>query len=359
MNMKKWRISRRNWLILGVLVAVLLIARILLPGWVANAINAQMDEIGEYHGRVQSVDLHLWRGAYSVNGLRIDKRNGRVSAPFLIAPRVDLSVSWNALLHGEIVAKISFLQPEINFVDAPGEGDGQSGQGVDWRAQLQRMVPMRMDEVQVHDGRVHFRNFDSNPPVDLEATKVEGVVRNLTNASKATERAASLDLTAQILGDAPLTTTAKFDPLGSLRDFTFALRVTAIKLRKANDFLQAYAKVDAEKRSGDFVMELTARDGVLDGYAKPLFQDVQIFSWKHDVEEQHDNPVRIAWEALAGGIQNIFKNHGADQFATRIPIHGSVGNRDINTWEAIVGVLHNAFVEAFSPTFEKLPKKRD
>ncbi|MEP6881461.1 MAG: DUF748 domain-containing protein [Dokdonella sp.] len=344
---------------LGVVVAVLAIARILLPGWVANTINAHLDRMGDYHGKIQSVDLHLWRGAYSINGLRIDKRMGKVSAPFLIAPRVDLSVSWSALIHGAVVAKVAFLNPEINFVDAPGKGDGQSGQGVDWQAQLQRMAPVRMDEVEVHDGRVRFRNFDSNPPVNLEATKVEGVVRNLTNARKASERAASLNLTAQILGDAPLTTTAQFDPLGTLRDFTFALRVTGVKLPKANDFLQAYAKVDAEKGSGDFVMELTARDGVLDGYAKPLFQDVQIFSWKHDVEEQHDNPLRVAWEALAGGIQNIFKNHRADQFATRVPIHGSVGNKDINTWESILGVLRNAFVEAFRPNFEKLPEKHD
>lgn len=357
--MKIWHLPRWAWLTLSVLLVALLVVRLLLPGWVTHYINGHLNQMGDYHGRLESVDLHLWRGAYSANRLRIEKRTGKVSVPFLDAPLVKISVSWNELLHGKVIANVVFESPEINFVDSPGKGGGQSGRGVDWRAQLQRMIPVRMDEVQVHDGRIHFRNFDSSPPVNLEATKVEGVVRNLSNASQTTERAASFNLTAQILGNAPLTTTAEFDPLGTLRDFNFAIRVTGVDLRNANDFLQAYTRVDAEKGSGDFVMELTARDGVLDGYAKPLFQDVQIFSWKHDVKEQHDNPLRIAWEAIAGGIQNVFKNHGKDQFATRVPIHGSVVNKDIGTLDAIVGVLRNAFVQAFQPTFEKLSEKKE
>lgn len=128
---------------------------------------------------------------------------------------------------------------------------------------------------------------------------------------------------------------------------------------RANDFLQAYAKVDAEKGKGDFVMELTARNGVLDGYAKPLLHDVQIFSWEHDVQGQRDNPLRAAWEIVVGGIQQLFKNQSEDQFATRIPIHGSIADKKISGWEAIIGILRNAFVEAYRPIFEKLPERPD
>ncbi len=185
------------------------------------------------------------------------------------------------------------------------------------------------------------------------------MVRNLSNARKASERAASFDIDARILGDAPLTSHAEFDPLGTLRDFTFSIKVSDIDLTKANNFLQAYAKLDVEHGTGDFVMELTAQNGTLDGYAKPLFKHVKIFDWKHDIEEQHDNPLRAAWEAIAGGVQNLFKNHGEDQFATRVEIHGTVYSKGIYPLEAIGAVLQNAFVQAFRPTFEKLPEKHD
>lgn len=341
------------------LLLVLLIGRLMLPGWVTDYLNQHIDQMGEYHGAIESVDIHLWRGAYSINNLRIEKRSDKVAVPLLDAPRVNLSIAWKTLLHGAVVASVVFEAPEVNFVDVPGKGGGQSGGGVDWRSQLESILPIRLDEVEIHNGRIHFRNFDSKPPVDLQATNVEGVVRNLSNARDPDARKASFDLTANVLGDAPLSTDAEFDPLGTLRDFTFALKVTDVELPNANDFLQAYANVDAEKGSGDFIMELTSRDGILDGYAKPLFHDVKIFSWEHDVKEQGDNPLRAAWEAIVGGIQNVFKNQSEDQFATRVQIHGSIENKDISAWDAIIGILRNAFVEAYRPTFEKLPERRD
>jgi hypothetical protein len=354
------RLERRHWIwiALGVLVALFVVVRLLLAGWVADYLNRKMARMGDYSGHVTSVDLHLWRGAYSVNGLRVVKRTGKVPVPLLHAPKMDVDVRWDSLLRGAVVARVVFTRPEINFVDDKTGVSTQSGRGVDWRARLESLIPIRLDEVIVRNGRVHFRNFGSDPPVDIEWTDVDGTVVGLSNTRKASARAASFDLTARMLGDAPVTANAKFDPLGSLRDFEFAVKVRHVELSKANAFLQAYAKVDAESGSGDFVMELEARKGRLDGYAKPLFHNVKLFSWEHDVEKQGDNPLRAAWEALADGIQNLFKNQSEDQFATRVEIHGTIESKEMSAWEAIAGVLHNAFVQAFRPQFERLPEKR-
>ncbi|HVV98625.1 MAG TPA: DUF748 domain-containing protein [Rhodanobacteraceae bacterium] len=357
--MRRVRLSRAMWIVLAIAVVALVVARLLLAGWVADYLNRRMARMGDYRGYVASVDLHLWRGAYSMNGLRIEKRTGKVPVPLLNAPRTDIDVSWRALLHGAVVARVVFDRPELNFVDDASDAATQSGKGVNWRAELESLIPIRLDEVNVLDGRVHFRNFHSDPPVDLEWTSVDGTVTNLSNARKASSRAATLDLDARMLGNAPVDVHAKFDPLGSLRDFELAIKVTHVDLARANSFLQAYAKVDAESGSGDFVMELEARKGRLDGYAKPLLHEVKLFSWKHDIEEQHDNPLRAAWEALAGGVENLFKNQKEDQFATRVEIHGTIESRETSTLQAIGAVLHNAFVQAFRPQFERLPEKRD
>lgn len=90
----------------------------------------------------------------------------KVSTPLLSAPRIDLSVEWNALLHGAVVANVVFNEPELTFVEAPGTSNGRSGLGVDWRGVLEGMLPIRMDKVEVRNGCVHFRNFDSTPPVN-------------------------------------------------------------------------------------------------------------------------------------------------------------------------------------------------
>ncbi|HKZ09704.1 MAG TPA: DUF748 domain-containing protein [Rhodanobacteraceae bacterium] len=348
------------WSLAAVVVALIGL-RIALPSIVRHALNQRMDHMGDYHGHVEDVDLSLWRGAYGLDGLKIVKLSGKVPVPLLQTPHMDIHLSWRALIHGAIRASVEFDRPVLNFVDGNSGAGSQAGTGVDWRAQLQHLIPIRLDEVKVDDGTVTFRNFVSSPRVDIKAIRVNAVVTNLTNADRSGgRRVADMHATAQVLGEAPLETSASFDPLGNAVDFTFKLRILHIDLTKLNDLARAYAKLDFASGNGDFVMELNARDGRLDGYAKPLFHDMQIFSWKQDVKDEHENPFEVAWQALAQGITSIFTNHKKDQFATRVPISGSIDDKKIGTWRAIVNVLHNAFVKAYTPQLENLhPAPRD
>lgn len=354
----RWPLHRRwPWIALAVIVVAVVGVRLALPGWVTDYLNGKLDRMGDYHGSIESVDLHLWRGAYSINGLQIIKRTAKIPAPLLDAPRTDVSVSWRALLEGGIVASVDFRRPEINFVDSDNDAK-QSGAGVDWRERLESLMPIRLDEVRVHDGTVRFRNFTSRPKVDLKAIQVQARVLNLTNVRDAQDaRAADLTLTARMLGQAPLESGAKFDPFTPFENFHFRLKLNKVDLRRLNEFLQAYANLDVESGEGDFVMELEARDKQLNGYAKPLFYNVQIFSVEQDLEKQDDNPLRALWEAVAGGIENLFKNQEKNQFATRVEIRGRIGAADTSAWQAIVAVVRNAFVEAFRPQFEDLPAR--
>jgi hypothetical protein len=276
--------------------------------------------------------------------------------PLLDARRTDIALSWRALSHGVLRGKLDFTGATLNFVDGGGKGDSQTGKGVDWRDKLQLLTPMRLDELNVHDGTVTFRNFVSSPRVDLKMTQVEGTAVNLTNADRrGGRRVADLHATARVLGDAPLETWASFDPLERGGDFGFQLAVHEVKLVRANDLARAYAGLDFAGGEGDFTMELQAKDGRLDGYAKPLFKGLKIFSWKQDVEQEKKNPLKLAWEAVAQGVTSVFKNHAQDQFATRVPISGRIDDKRLGLFPSVLGVLRNAFVKAYSPALEHLP----
>jgi hypothetical protein len=355
---------RRTFIVLLIAVALLLAARLALPYVVKNYLNDKMDRMGDYHGQIADIDIHLWRGAYSIDGLRIDKVDGKVPVPFFAATTTDIAISWRALTHGTLRGRVAFDHASVNFVDGQDKAPSQAGKGVDWRAQLEMLLPIRLDEVTVHDSKVTFHNFVSKPKVDVAMTDVDATVVNLTNADRSQgRRVADLDATAKVLGEAPLMAKASFDPLQrKLADFTFILRIRDIQLQRLNELARAYAKLDFAGGHGTFVMELEARDGRLDGYAKPLLHDVKIFSWKQDVEEQGKNPLRLAWEAVAQGVTSLFKNQAKDQFATRVPISGRIDDKDVGAWKAIVNVLHNAFVKAYTPQLEGLepaPQKQD
>lgn len=351
---------RRSLWIIGVIAVVLIVVRLALPSMVLNYLNGRLAKMGNYSGHIDDIDIHLWRGAYTIDRMTVTKTDGKLPVPLFDTARAEISLSYTALVKGRLRGKIDFFDPVVNFVDGEGEGDTQTGKGVDWRTPLKALVPTRLEEVNVINGTVTFHNFVSSPKVDLKMTEVNGTATNLTNVQReGGSRVAHMHATAKILGDAPLETTAEFDPLERLGDFHYELRVRDIKLVKANDLARAYSGLDFAAGEGDFVMELQAKDRKLNGYAKPLFHGLQIFSWKQDVEEDHKGPVKLAYEALAEGVTKVFKNQSKDQFATRVPISGTIGDKNMSAGDAIVGILRNAFVEAYKPNLEHLTHRPD
>src|SRR3546814_17241348 len=126
-----------------------------------------------------------------------------------------------------------------------------------------------------------------------------------------------------------------------------------MRLKQLNDCLQADAGVDAEAGDGNIVMQLDVKDGELTGDAKPLFRHVTFFSGKHVVEQQHDNPLQLLWEGLAGGAENVLKNQRANQFATRVEFSGRTDQPQTSTTGASLRILRTAFIEAYKQQFEK------
>src|SRR5262245_25518498 len=126
---RKWR---NLALLLLVLALVGSIGRALLPWAARDYVNRTLDRSPLYDGNIGEVNVHLLRGAYSIRDVRVSKTTGNVPVPFFLAKRVDFAIQWNALLHRRVVGRVLMEQPEINFVDAPNEGEGQTGAGGPW-----------------------------------------------------------------------------------------------------------------------------------------------------------------------------------------------------------------------------------
>ncbi|AHD15859.1 hypothetical protein C163_19635 [Pseudomonas sp. FGI182] len=346
---------------LASLVVLLVALHLALPYLVRDYLNDKLADMGDYRGQVADVDLAWWRGAYKINGLKIVKTSGKVPVPLLDAPLIDLSVSWRSLWYDRaVVAKVTFVRPELNFVDGGSKQASQTGQGTDWRQQLEKLLPITLNEVRVDNGVLTFRNFNSKPPVNLKATQLDANIRNLTNVrDKKGRRDASLDASALLLGDAKVESRATFDPFSDFDDFQFRLRATGIELRKLNDFSGAYGKFDFNAGHGDLVIEAQAENGRLTGYIKPLLRDVDVFNWHQDVQEEDKGFLRSVWEALVGATQTVLKNQPKNQFATRVELNGSVRKQDISAFEAFLQILRNGFIRAFNAQYEQPTPKSD
>src|SRR3954452_12288432 len=62
------RIWKRKWFwpLVVILVAVVIV-RLMLAIWVRDYVNRKLNEMDEYRGHIAAVDIHLWRGAYTIH----------------------------------------------------------------------------------------------------------------------------------------------------------------------------------------------------------------------------------------------------------------------------------------------------
>jgi hypothetical protein len=335
--------------VLLILAVILGVARLILPWAVRDYVNRTLDRNPLYAGKIGKVQIHLWRGAYSINDLQISKASGNVPVPFFAGKQVDFAIQWNALWHGRIVGRVLMDRPEINFVDAPNEADSQDGAGGPWLQMIRDLFPFKINSAIIHDGSVHFRAYQTEKPVDIYLSRVEGSIDNLGNIRDETNPLVSaVQATAVVMDQAKLEFKMTLDPF-SYRPT--ALRLLGLDVTKINDFALAYGKFDFKRGWFDLVVESDSKEGQLTGYVKPLFRNLRVFSLTEDIKE--DNVLQFFWQALVGAATNVFKNRPRDQFGTLIPFTADASKATTMDILATIGnILRNAFVRAYLPRLE-------
>lgn len=323
-----------------------------MPWFVRDYVNRTLDRNPLYSGKIGEVQIHLLRGAYSIKDISISKTTGNVPVPFFAARRVDFSIQWNAITHGRLVGRILMEQPELNFVDAPTEGETQTGADAPWLHVIRDLFPFKINRAIVKDGSIHFRLYQTEKPVDVYLSEVQATIDNLTNIRDETKPLVStVQATALAMGHAKFEYKMSFDPFSYRPTFHMAARLMGLDVTKINDLALAYGKFDFKRGWFDFVIETDAQGGQLTGYAKPLFRNLKVFSLTQDLKE--DNALEFFWQALVGALTSLLKNQSRDQFGTLIPFSGDLTSTTTTDILATVGnILRNAFVRAYLPRLE-------
>lgn len=335
------------------ILLILLVVRAFLPFVVEWYVNKKLDESPAYEGSIGNVDIHLYRGAYSIDDVTITKTDGDVPVPLFAAERVEFSALWSALLRGALVASISFERPSINIVDSEREENKQTGSEGQWLTLLDDLVPLRIDEIRVNNGDLHFRNFDVAQVVDIYVTDFNAKAINLTNSRDlASSMVGSVHGSGQVVDAGSMEFAFSYDPNSEYPTFDFDGMVTEVPVQKLDNLIAAYAPFDLEAGQVSVTSELTALDGEVNGYVKPLITGLKVFTWHGDVVEDQDNPLKLLWEGLVDLTSELFQNQPRDQLATLVNIQGRLDEPETDAWGAFVNILRNAFIQAFTLDYE-------
>jgi len=351
---RRW--PRRLGIFFGVLVLLLVVVRLFLPSILKRAINERLDQIPAYSGRVEGVGVSVFRGAYSMHGLQLDKREAGETRPFLSVEHIDFSLAWGQLFRGKVVSEITVLRPRLNFVQGATKETSQLDFDRRWQEVINDLFPIEITDFTVNEGEVHFVALERKPPVDVFIRDLHIQARGLRNRPDLDtgDQQATILVEATTPGNGKLALSSELEPLAPDPRFHLKLKIEKLSLPALNQFLLAYGNVDVS--SGEFTgyLEIVARDKHYQGYFKPFFENLNFKS----ASDQEKSLFARLWEKMVSGLTSLVKNDETEQVALRIPFEGDFGDAKVETWESIKTLFRNGFIRALAEGLDGHPRPK-
>jgi hypothetical protein len=339
--------SRTFYIGIGSIVIVLIIFRLLLPAILLNYCNKSLSKMHGYYGHVQNIDVALYRGAYQVKEMYINKEDSstKKQTPFFNVKMLDISLQWKALFHGRLVGELIFNSPKLIFTKDKTEISDVKKDTTSFKTVLKDFMPLKINRFEVNDGSIHYVDAGAKPAVDIFLQQARILAKNLTNVENNKIALPSTVTANATIYEGTLSLNMKMNPLAEETAFDLKAEIKNVNLAKLNDFLKAYGGFDVNKGNFGLYTEFAAKDGKYIGYVKPFIKDLKVLG----PQDSGDNILQKAWEAVVGGAAGVLKNHKKQQVATKVPIEGEFGKTTTGVWDAIWELLRNAFIQALMP----------
>jgi len=345
---KKSRKRKVLTIVFSVLVIIIAI-RLILPFVILKYINKNLANIEGYFGHVDDIDLSLYRGAYIVKQIFINKLDSATNqqTPLFSCPNVDLSIEWRSLFKGRIVSEMELKSPVLQFTEDKAEPEQLEKDTNDFRHMLRTFTPVKVNKVEVFDGTIGYLDNTVRPVVDVHLDNAHILAKNLSNVTDTTLLPANIEANANVYGGT-MSFNMRIDALANDPTYDMNLEIKNANLVRLNDFFKAYAGFDINKGTFGMYMELAAKDRKFIGYVKPFIHDLDVVG----SEDRKDSFFRKIWEGIVGVAADILENPKTDKIATKIPIVGEYDKRTIGTWYAILATLRNGFIQAIYPALD-------
>lgn len=340
----------KKWRIILIIAAVFILIRISLPYAILYFVNNSIKDIPEYTGKIEGVDLHILKGNYQIQNVQMSWLKDNEWVQVVDIPSIQISTVWSKILQGKIVASVNIEKPVLTLYYRMTKAERPKAKGKPITDVFREITPAKIETFTVRDAEIRFRNYYTQPNYVLYADSIYISLYNLTNMQNLSSPTyASMDLIGKVMGSGNLSINLMFNPIQTPPNFFVGLKMLNLDVNSLDTFSKAYGGFDFEKGTMDLTSEITMKNSEIDGYVKPIFRNLQVFSWKKDVKE---DALKAFWEGLVGSTSEVFENQPRDQLATRIPISGTISDPKVDILTSVLNVLRDAFVKAFMPTLE-------
>jgi hypothetical protein len=273
-----------------------------------------------------------------VNGGRLSSNGLLEYSPKVTRVRVD-----NATIDGV----------GIQYVHAPATQQAETRRVKETGKQIEKQnnrpaVDVQVREFDVTHSAFSYTDKTKDPAYRVFLSDTDIALKNLSNHQQ--QGTANVAIHGKFMGSGDTKIVADFLASRQGPALNMNLAIEHTDLTSINDILRAYGQFDVAAGQFSLFSQVDVRDGYLNGYVKPMFAGLEVYDYGKD----RNTPVlHQAKELLLGGASHLFRNSRTQQVATEVDLSGKLSSPGISTWQAIGQVLHNAFIQAIRPGFDR------
>lgn len=284
---------------------------------------------------VQDVDLSYFKPILARMNVRISEGSFGAQGHVEYAPR-------NQNIHLTQLTVRGVRLDYVHKAQTAGEEQARAqriGRAADEISHASTAV-VHVEDLQITDSTVGFADESANPPYRVFLANSSVTMRSLSNQVQ--DAPASLTVNGQFMGSGASQVNAKFQLATQSPDLDVAVIVEGTELRSMNDLLLAFGNFDVSAGRFSLYSQLRIKNGDISGYLKPIFSDAQVYSIRQDAGKPL---LHQLYEELVGGVKTALQNRHRE-VGTKVDISGRASDPKTSTWEAVFGLLKNAFVKA-------------
>jgi hypothetical protein len=280
------------------------------------------------------------------------------------------AMNVNLLIHGGILRSEGLLEyapkiarvevdngylddVDIEYVHTPQtdikerQNVNAAGQGIE-KQNNKSDLDILIKEFQIRRSEFAYVDREKNPNFKVFLSDSQITLKNYSNHEE--QGPAQVTLRGKFLGTGQAKIDATFlaEEGGPHLDANLAIENT--DMTAMNNLLLAFGRFDVKQGVFTVFSQLNVKNGEVSGYVKPMFSNLKIYDWQKDKSK----PIlHQAYELGLAGASHIFKNGSTQQVATKVDLSGKLKNPNANTWQAIVEIVQNAFIQAILPGFDR------
>ena len=346
---------------IGLGTTAVVATRALLPPLLTKVLNTILARIPGYKGHVDAVELKLTKGQFAMRGISLRQSSGPAAHDqSLDTHLVMLQLDWKSALSGKLVGEIEIDNPRLflsldavnhNGAHSPKKPEIQTHGEVltqpSWQEKIARLYPFKLTEIRLLHGEVNITDIAGERDASLRLARLNVLGENITNTMELSPSLMSrISCRGRVMSQGSLALNGEGYLLAQSPTFNVDFKTENIDLKELRSVIKHFLELQVRNGLMDLYVEAAAKQGQIHGYAKPVFDHLEIEPPAHS-----SFGARVkAW--IAELIAKLGKNKKADRIATRMSFEGPLKDPHLDLMGAATQFLRNAFATALSASFE-------